>query len=86
MKFIKGFEKAAGIKTETVGALAGLPLSALGLPSAMLAGPYSKEQQEKADKGTWSNLLLGPVAGHRLTRRLLTEREENAKKHKKGSK
>lgn len=64
---IAGFEKAAGAKTELVGA--GSPIGSLTALGGMAAGPYSKDEQKKVDKKTWSNVLIPGVGGWRAGRR-----------------
>lgn len=69
MKFVDGFEKIAGIKSEVVGSVIHLPTSLVTGLGGLTREPHSKEVQEDVDKASWSNIFIPGLAAYRLARR-----------------
>jgi hypothetical protein len=80
--FGEGFKKTAGVKTELVGAAGGPIPAAIGAAIGHSHGPYSKKEQEEADKKTWSNVLIPGMGGYRAWRRHLGHKKEKHEKEK----
>lgn len=71
--FWEAFEKHSAARSEILNTLLN-PGNAIGnLPGAVagaIAGPRSKEDHDKINKKSWSNMIPG-VAPYRLTRRAM---------------
>ena len=71
--FENELQKIAGPVTEVIGSAASFPESLITGGIGYMAGPRtSKEDIKKAEKRTWSNLLLPFAAPYRLGRRIAT--------------